>query len=111
MYDYNKVISGIAKYIDVEIVNKIAGWKRWVIGSGVGLALSNMTDVFNQLRGNDFIKMLNVIEDDKIDVDKIYEELKKQAKKSAVTFDAPMIGPITLNEQDVDKLYDFIKNE
>ena len=30
--------------------------------------------------------------------------MKKQAKKSAVTFDMPMIGPITLNEQDVDKI-------
>ena len=37
--------------------------------------------------------------------------MKKQAKKSSVTFDVPMLGPITLNEQDVDKIYDFIKNE
>ena len=47
----------------------------------------------------------------KVDVDKIYKEMKKQAKKSAVTFDMPMIGPITLNEQDVDKMYELIKSE
>ena len=49
--------------------------------------------------------------EDKVDVDKIYKEMKKQAKKSAVTFDMPMIGPITLNEQDVDKMYELIKSE
>ena len=36
------------------------------------------------------------------------KDLKKQAKKSAITFDVPMIGPITLNESDLDKLYQLI---
>lgn len=112
MYEYSKVLNGVAKYIDTEIVDKITGWKKWVIGSGVGIALSNTTDVFNQIKNNDFVKMLNVIDkDDKINVEKIYKEMKKQAKKGAITFDVPMIGALTLNEQDVDKMYDFIKNE
>lgn len=110
MYEYNKVLNGVAKYIDTEIVDKISGWKKWVIGGGVGLALSNMTEVFNQLKNNEFVKLLNIIDkDDKINVDKIYQELKKQALKGAITFDMSMLGPITLNEQDVEKLYELIK--
>ena len=112
MYDYNKVINGIAKYIDTEIVDKIAGWKKWIVGSGLGLALSNSTNVFNQVKNNEFVKMLNIIDkDNKIDVDKIYKELKKQAKKSSITFELPMVGSITLNDQDIEKLYELIKNE
>jgi hypothetical protein len=112
MYEYNKVMNGIAKYIDIEIVDKITGWKKWVIGGGVSIALSNMSNVFNELKNNEMIKLLNIIDkDDKIDVDKIYKEMKKQAKKGAVTFDVPMLGGLTLNEQDVDKVYEFIKNE
>lgn len=112
MYDYNKVINGIAKYIDTEIVDKILGWKKWVVGSGLGIALSNSTNVFNQLKNNEFVKMLNIIDkDNKIDVDKIYKELKKQAKKSSITFELPMVGSITLNDQDIEKLYELIKNE
>lgn len=112
MYDYNKVINGIAKYIDTEIVDKILGWKKWVVGSGLGLALSNSTNVFNQLKNNEFVKILNIIDkDNKIDVDKIYKELKKQAKKSSITFEVPMVGSITLNDQDIEKLYELIKNE
>jgi hypothetical protein len=112
MYEYNKVINGIAKYVDEEIVNKIVGWKKWVVGSGVGIMLSNTTEIFNQLKNNDFVKLLNIIDkDDKVDVEKIYKEMKKQAKKSAITFDVPMIGPVTFNEQDVEKMYELIKNE
>ena len=112
MYTYSQVINGIAKYMDVEIISNISGWQRWIVGSAVGIALSNSTDLFNKLKQNEFVKMLGVIDkDDKIDVNKIYRELKKQAKKSSVTFNAPMIGPITLTERDIDTLYEMIKNE
>ena len=37
--------------------------------------------------------------------------MKKQANKSAITFDVPMLGALTLNENDVDKMYEFIKKE
>lgn len=112
MYEYNKVINGIAKYVDSEIVDNITGWQKWVIGSGVAIALSNTTDFFNKLKQNEFVKMLGIIDkNDKIDVDKIYKELKKQAKKSSITFNVPMIGAMTLNELDVDKIYELIKSE
>ena len=110
MYEYSKVLNGITTYIDREIVDKINGWQKWVVGSGIGIAMSNSTNVFNELKKNQVIKMLGVIDkDDKIDVEKIYKELKKQAKKGAITFDVPLVGAITLNEQDVDKMYQYIK--
>lgn len=110
MYEYIKVLNGITTYIDKEIIDKINGWQKWIVGSGIGIAMSNSTNVFNELKNNQFIKMLGIInKDDKIDVDKIYKEFKKQAKKSAITFDVPLIGTITLTEQDVDKLYEYIK--
>ena len=49
MYEYNKVINGLSKYIDTEIVDKITGWQKWVVGGGLGIALSNGTNIFNQL--------------------------------------------------------------
>lgn len=112
MYEYNQVINGIAKYIDEEIISQIDGWKKWVIGSGVGIALSDGTEIFNNIKNNDLVKMLGIVDkEDKINVDKIYKELKKQSKKSSITFNVPMIGAMTLTEQDVEKLYKAIKND
>lgn len=110
MYEYNKVINGITKYVDTEIVDKLTGWQKWVVGGGIGIALSNATNLFKHLKENEFVKMLEIIdEDDYINVDKIYQEMKKQAQKGAITFNAPIVGIMTLNEQDVDKLYSLIK--
>lgn len=109
MYDFPKVISGITEYIDSEILSKINDWRKWVIGAGVGVYLSKGTELFNSIKENKTVKNMNIIDkNNKINVDLLYTELKKQAKKSAITFDVPMIGPLTLNEADLDKLYQLI---
>ena len=52
---------------------------------------------------------MNIIDsDDRIDVDLLYNELKKQAQKGAITFNVPLLGAITLNDTDLDKLYQRI---
>ena len=110
MVTYNQVVNGMTKYIDQEIINKIQGWQRWALGAGAGIMMTKGANMFNALKANPIIKMLDVIdENDMIDVDTIYTELRKQAEKGAATFDAPMIGTITLTKDDVDKLYHLIK--
>ena len=110
MVAYNQVVNGMTKYIDQEIINKIQGWQRWALGAGAGIMMTKGTNIFNILKANPIVKMLEVIdENDMIDIDTIYAELRKQAEKGSATFDAPMIGTITLTKDDVDKLYSLIK--
>lgn len=110
MVTYNQVVNGMHKYIDQEIVNKIQGLPRWGLGVVSGIALSRGANIFNTLKAHPIIKMLEVIdENDMIDIDTIYTELRKQAEKGSATIDTPMIGTITLTKDDVDKLYHLIK--
>ena len=110
MVTYNQVVNGMTKYIDQEIINKIQGWQRWALGAGAGIIMTKGANIFNTLKANPIIKMLDVIdENDMIDIDTIYTEIRKQAEKSPATFNAPMIGTITLTKDDVDKLYSLIK--
>lgn len=110
MIPYVKVISGITKYIDEEIVSKLTGYQKWIVGAGAGILFNKSTNIFNNLKNNSMIKSMELInENDEIDIETIYQEIKKQAQKSAVTVDIPLAGTFTLNEQDVDKLYGLIK--
>ena len=109
MVTYNQVVNGMTKYIDQEIVNKLQGLSRWGLGAVSGIALSKGANIFNNLKSHPIIKMLEVIdENDMIDIDTIYAELRKQAEKGSVTIATPMIGNITLTKDDVDKLYRLI---
>jgi hypothetical protein len=110
MYNLGQVVGGITNYLDEEILTKIAGWQKWVIGAGLGVALNKSTNLFNTLKTNPMIKALDVIDkNDMIDVETLYKEIKKQARKGPITFNVPMIGNMTLNEGDVDKIYNNIK--
>lgn len=112
MASLNQIIYGLKKYMDAEVLPKITGWNKWVVGAGFSLMLENSTQVFNSIKENPIIKSMNIInKDDEIDLDKLYSSILEQAKKSAITFDVPMIGTMTLKANDVERLYSFIKNE
>lgn len=111
MDNFNTVLRGVSNYIDSEFINKIEGWQKWVIGAGSGLMLNNATSIFNQLKQNPLIASLGIIDNEnKINVDLLYQEFIKQAQKSAIITNVPMLGPVTFNENDVQKLYECIKN-
>lgn len=110
MVSLAQIQAGLTRYLDEEFVNKLTGWQKWVFGSFAGIALLRIDEIFNKLKQNDIVKMLNIIDDfDNIDIDILYREFSKQARKGAVTMSLPVVGTVTLNGADVDKLYQFIK--
>ena len=109
MYDYTIVMNGLAEFIDTEILSKIDDWRKWVFGAGVGLYLSQGTDMVEQLKDNSLVRKMNLIDkNNKINVDLLYKEMKVQAAKSAIMFNIPTIGPLVINESDLDKIYSII---
>lgn len=109
MANLGQVKNGLARYIDREITAKMTGWQKWVFGAMAGVALNNTAGIFEQLKQMPVVKMLGVVDaNDNIDMDSLYHQFKEQARKGPITFDVPMIGPMTLNEGDVDKIYNAI---
>ena len=109
MVHKSKVLNGIAGYVDDEIVSKMAGgWKAWVVGSIAGLAAAKGGALIDELGKNPMVAALGVIQGENIDVDAIYTELLKQAQKSSMTIEVPVIGPITFGAADVESLYRHI---
>lgn len=110
MATFEQVKSGISKYLDFEVLPKIQGWQKWVIGAGCSMYLEKGVSVFNELKENPMIQKLELINsENKIDIDTLYRFLSAEAKKSAITFKSKMMGDITLNAKDVEKLYTYIK--
>lgn len=110
MANLAQVQAGLNQYIAQEFLSKMTGWQKWVFGASAAMLNGNITNIFNQLKNSNIVKMMGVIdENDNIDIDKLYVAFKEQARQSSVTFNVPVIGATTFNESDVDKLYSFIK--
>ncbi|MCQ2598438.1 MAG: hypothetical protein MJ181_11405 [Treponema sp.] len=110
MVELNQVISGIKKYLENELVTKVTGINKWIVGASLSMVLDNGVKVFNELKELPIVKTMDIINsDDQIDIDKLYKALLEESKKSAVTFQFPLVGSITLKSEDVEKIYSYIK--
>lgn len=111
MVSVYQVQQGAARYVEEEFVNKLTGWQKWVFAAGITRMLQVLPQKFSELKASPMVGMLGLIDSaDNIDIDAAYELIKAEARKSAVTFEVPLIGAVTLNETDVDKIYSFIVN-
>lgn len=106
MVTTEQIKRGAARYLDEEFTAKLNGWRKWAIGAGGAMALENLDTTLAALRGNPVVAALGVFDEaGNVDLDRIYAHVRKEAQKGPVTFTAPVLGPVTLNDRDVEKLY------
>lgn len=109
MVRVEQIQRGVARYIDEEFTNKLSGWQKWVFGASAAMFLENFSATTQQLQTNPVVKTLGVFDESgNIDVEKLYRYFKKQAERGPTSFSAPILGTVTMNAQDIDKLYTHI---
>lgn len=109
MIALDRVKRGAARYIDTEFTTKLTGWQKWAVGAGSAMFLENLGAAVDRVKDMEAVKLLGVLgENNAVDVDKLYRYLRQEAEKGPVTVTVPMLGPVTLNVSDVEKLYTCI---
>lgn len=109
MVTMDQVKRGAARYLDEEFTGKLNGWRKWAVGAGGAMALENLDTILMTAKENPVVRALGVLDEaGHVDIDRVYSYVRKEAQKGPVTFTAPVIGPVTLNEHDVEKLYTCI---
>ena len=103
--------TGLTKYLDAEFMQKLTGVQKWVFGATAAMMLGNFGTMFNSLKTNPMVAMMDVIdENDHIDIDKLYRYFKAEAQKAPASIQVPGIGMVTLTESDIDRLYNYTVN-
>ena len=109
MVTMDQIKRGAARYVDEEFTAKLSGWQRWAVGAGAAMALENLEFSMSGLLENHAARAMGVLDEaGNVDLGRVYTSLKKQAQKGPVTFQMPLLGAVTINEQDVDRLYTCI---
>lgn len=109
MVNVGQLQKGMQKYIETEIIDKMQGWQKWTLGAAAAIYLEEMPTLFKELAENPYIKPLGIVDETgMIDIDKAYEHIKRQAEKGPVSFNVPLIGALTINKDDVTKIYQMI---
>lgn len=105
-----QVINGLTRYIDKEILTKISGWQGMLLGVMTGVATTKAGAVFDSIAAHPVVRMLGIVDDQgMVDIDLLHKEFAKQAAKGPVTIDLPLVGAMIINQTDVEKLYNYIR--
>ena len=108
MVTLEQMQTGLAGYVEKELVSKVPGVRKWVlalVATPVILQSGAMIGENKEM----LVKAGYMTEDGMIDIDRIHSELKEVARKTGpVTQSFPVIGTFTFTEADIDTLRTYI---
>jgi hypothetical protein len=106
---YNKVIEGLIRYVDDEILPKMNDNQQ----TGYVIACEILQDdtTKEKLSGNMLIRsFLSMDKSGDINVDRLFNHLKASVqRKGSLVLNVPLYGKMTFVESDIDKIYNIIK--
>ena len=109
MIPYNQVVNGITRYVDNEIMPKLDGWSKIGMAVVVAGAVKRGDSIIEQIKAIPVVKMIGIVDDEnRVDIETIYEELKKQVEREPISMVLPGVGKVTFNHDDIDKMYSHI---
>lgn len=109
MIHYTKVINGLMRYIDADILAQFNGsFGAWGAAIILGLTAKRVEQVYHSIANNALVKALGIIDGELIDIEAIYAETLKASQKGSATLSLPIIGPITFKTADVESAYRYI---
>ena len=109
MIPYNQVVNGVTRYIDDEIIPKLEGWSKLGMAIVLSGAVKRGDTLVEQIKAIPVVKMIGIVDDEnRVDIETIYKELKKQLEKEPISMVLPGVGKVTFTHQDADKLYTHI---
>lgn len=104
MVTQEQLKEGIARYADLELANKTAGLKKWIIPMAVPPLMVELT-CFIQKHSDMLRRCGYMSEDGLIDVEKLTDDAKRVAmEKGKVTEHFPILGDITFSIDDIELL-------
>ena len=110
MVAFDQFARGVGNYIENEIIAILPGWKKWVAGGLVAMALDRSAAIFKVAKDHPVIKSMGIIrEDGMIDVESLYKYFRAAADKTGpITIEVPLAGAFKASAQDLDNLYNKI---
>lgn len=101
--ELKKIELGVISFIHNEIASKATGLMKFLIYSGTALGAGKIEKMVQQYEP--LLKSLDVVNDEGIDLDKLYNAAKVGIKETG----SIVVSGIILDEKDLDKLYNYIK--
>ena len=110
---FEKVVDGIAHYIDGELYGALNDWQEVIMRMAVGRVLGNKEFLKQRIAENPLLMSFVMLDDDgEMDADAFLADLKNAiSRKGGLKVSIPLFGNMKFTESDVDVLKKYIMGE
>lgn len=109
MIKINRAMNDIIRFMDSDVLPHLTGAKKIGAAAYVALASRNIESVIKKYKDHPALAMLDIIHDDEIDVDALYNAIAPRFNER-ISMDVPLLGTFTFSRGDLDKLYAYMKS-
>ena len=106
-----QIQTGVARFIDNELLPSFTGWQKVLVGGGTGLLLKNLPNTLAALAQNPMVAALGVYNaaNGTVDIDALSAAFLPQMGADALPVNIPGGLTVRLTRADFEKLIRYIK--
>ena len=105
-----KVKSGLTTFIDGNLINHLEGWQKIGVGAAAALLIRNLPATVEKYAKHPFVVALGIIDDDlNVDIDALHDAVADYFLGDGEYINVPVIGRVKITKEDVEGLYQSIK--
>ena len=107
MVEFNRVIDGLARYMNNNLFANMNDWQEVVAMVAVGRIIGNPESLKQSLMANGIVRTFAVMDSEgNVDLEPIMRDLKREIdRKGKLTVEIPMFGKMSFVASDIDDIY------
>ena len=107
MVEFNRVIDGLARYMNNNLFANMNDWQEVVARVAVGRIIGNPDSLKQSLMANGIVRTFAVMDSEgNVDLEPIMRDLKREIdRKGKLTVEIPMFGKMRFVASDIDDIY------
>lgn len=101
---------GIALYADRELLPKLqdGSWQKAAAGIAASIVAKRGELLVQGLANNQALSAMQIVKDGQVDLDLLRDAACERLQGSGMVINVPVLGSMTFNQDDVNKLYSCI---
>lgn len=108
MISKERFVNGAANYFEREVLPHLPELKALAVAGVVALYAQKLPQIMDGLEKIPAVKVLGVIQDGMIDEDALYNAFAPEIRKP-LELDIPLVGKLSFDRAEVDKLLKYLK--
>lgn len=114
MVTIDQIEQGVVQYVQNEILPNMeeTGVQRLVVGMAMGRFIKAKRIELEAMMDQELVKSLGYFDENKnVDLEALRDECKSQMSAKGLVVEHKLIGKLTFEKSDVDRLYDYIMKQ